>query len=416
MRFTSCFLAIVVLTLAKTSVYGKTIRAGANAEFKTIKGALAAADNGDTVRVLAGTYREGNLVIEKSIKLIGENMPTLDGENKFEILTVHANRVAIRGLRFINTGVASISDIAAIKILDSKNVSIIGNELRDTFFGIYLANTSFSRIEENIIVSTVVNEFRKANGIHLWKCHDIKIKGNNVNGHRDGIYFEFVIDSEIANNVSEGNVRYGLHFMFSHNDEYSSNRFSKNGAGVAVMYSQDVKMIGNQFLDNWGSAAYGLLLKDIRDSHVASNEFKRNSVGIFMEGSSRIEFTSNEFYQNGYALRLQASCDGNNFSRNNFQGNTFDLVTNGSLVLNTIDGNYWDKYEGYDLDRNAVGDVPYRPMSLYGTIIEQVPPAVLLWRSFLVYLIDRAEKAIPAITPENLLDTQPKMRPYDLLR
>jgi nitrous oxidase accessory protein len=415
MRATGIFIGMV-LTLANVPVNGRTIRAGVGAEIKTIRDAITAALDGDTVLISPGVYREGNLIIEKSISIIGVDMPTLDGENKFEILTIHANGVKISGLRFINTGVASISDIAAIKILDSKNVSVVGNQLRDTFFGIYMANTSFSRIEGNEVVSSVPNEFRKANGIHLWKCHDIKIKGNRVNGHRDGIYFEFVTDSEIADNISEANMRYGLHFMFSHNDEYRANRFSKNGAGVAVMYSHHVKMVGNRFLDNWGSAAYGLLLKDIRDSHVTSNEFKGNSVGIFMEGSSRIEFESNEFYQNGYALRLQASCDGNNFSRNNFQANTFDLVTNGSLVLNTINGNYWDKYEGYDLDKNAIGDVPYRPVSLYGTIIEQVPPAMLLWRSFLVYMIDRAEKAIPAITPENLLDTQPKMRPYDLLR
>ncbi len=410
-----CLRLLALMVMAAVAANGKTFRVTPKGG-TSIQAAIAASHDGDTVVIAQGIYREGNIVVEKSIKIFGENMPTLDGENKFEILTIHANNVTVEGLRLINTGVASITDIAAIKILDSKNVSIVGNELRDTFFGIFMANSSFSSIENNDINSSVENEFRKANGIHLWKCHDVKIAANKVMGHRDGIYFEFVTDSKILDNTSERNLRYGLHFMFSHNDEYRRNKFVANGAGVAVMYSHEVRMIENIFLDNWGSAAYGLLLKDIRDSYVTSNEFKRNSVGVFMEGSSRIVFASNEFFQNGYALRLQASCDGNQITGNNFQANTFDLVTNGSLVLNTVDGNYWDKYEGYDLDRNAIGDVPYRPISLYGTIIEQVPPAVLLWRSFLVYMIDRAEKAIPAITPENLLDTQPKMRPYDLLR
>ena len=35
-----------------------------------------------------------------------------------------------------------------------------------------------------------------------------------------------------------------------------------NGAGVAVMYTHDVSMIGNTFSENSGSASYGLLLKD----------------------------------------------------------------------------------------------------------------------------------------------------------
>jgi nitrous oxidase accessory protein len=236
-----------------------------------------------------------------------------------------------------------------------------------------------------------------------------------ITGHRDGIYFEFVTNSLITNNHSEGNLRYGLHFMFSHNDEYRNNSFINNGAGVAVMYTKGVKMIDNTFEHNWGSASYGLLLKDIRDSFVTGNKFVKNSVGIFMEGSSRIDFKENTFYNNGYAIRLQASCDDNTFERNNFSANTFDLVTNGTLVLNKINSNYWDKYEGYDLNKDGIGDVPFRPVSMYGMIVEQMPTAVLLWRSFLVFLMDRAEKAIPAITPENLKDDLPSMKRYDLV-
>jgi nitrous oxidase accessory protein len=82
-------------------------------------------------------------------------------------------------------------------------------------------------------------------------------------------------------------------------------------------------------------------------------------------------------------------------------------------VLNKIESNYWDRYEGYDLNRDQVGDVPYRPISMYGMIVEQMPTAVLLWRSFLVFLLDRAEKAIPVITPENLRDNLPSMKAYD---
>jgi nitrous oxidase accessory protein len=47
--------------------------------------------------------------------------------------------------------------------------------------------------------------------------------------------------------------------------------------------------------------------------------------------------------------------------------------------------------------------------------MERVPTSVLLWRSFFVFTLDRAEKAIPAITPENLKDNLPLMKPYDLV-
>jgi len=378
-----------------------------------IREAIAQAQDGDTIYIKPGVYREGNLVITKSLTLIGESYPVRDGEGRYEIITIHANYVTIRGLELIRTGRSSISDLAGIKVLDAHHVRLQHNRLRDTFFGIHLSNTSQSWIEDNDLQAKVSAEYQVGNGLHLWKCQHITLTNNTVQGHRDGIYFEFVTNTLITNNQSRGNLRYGLHFMFSHNNAYRRNTFAHNGAGVAVMYTTGVEMTDNTFENNWGSSSYGLLLKDIRDSEVRNNRFIRNSVGIFMEGSSRIVFDQNIFERNGYAIRLQASCDGNQFTHNNFSGNTFDIATNGSLVLNQLDGNYWDKYEGYDLNRDRVGDVPFHPVSLYAMVVEQMPPAVLLWRSFLVLLMDKTEKALPAITPEQLADHNPLMKPYD---
>lgn len=406
-------ISCIVWCLITINSYGHTIVVDQAGRNKSIKRAIAAAQSGDTIRIKSGKYSEGNIVLEKSLVILGENYPVLDGDHKYEIFTIHAHHVTIQGLTFTNTGVASINDLAAIKVLDSKYLYIRNNRLVNTFFGIHLSNSSQVWIENNELHSDAKTEHQVGNGIHLWKCNHITISNNQVRGHRDGIYFEFVTNTLITGNRSEGNMRYGLHFMFSHNNEYRNNHFVNNGAGVAVMYTTGVKMINNTFEHNWGSSSYGMLLKDIRDSYVKGNIFIQNSVGIFMEGSSRIEFTDNTFSRNGYAVKLQASCDGNNFTRNNFSANTFDIATNGSLVLNKVNGNYWDRYEGYDLNKDYIGDIPYRPVSMYAMIVEETPTAVLLWRSFLVFLLDRAEKAIPAITPENLKDESPSMKPYD---
>jgi nitrous oxidase accessory protein len=410
------FKGLVVITgmlISCLTSQATTLIVGANQKIKHIKDAITLAQPGDTVLIKSGVYREGNLILQKSLVIKGEGYPVLDGENQFEIFTIHANNVVIEGLKFRNTGIASINDLAAIKLLESSRVKILQNKFENTFFGIYLANSSHVWIDGNELQAEAEAEHQIGNGIHLWKCTNITINNNTVKGHRDGIYFEFVTNSLITNNHSERNMRYGLHFMFSHNDEYRNNTFINNGAGVAVMYTKEVTMVNNTFVHNWGSSAYGLLLKDIRDSEITNNSFLENSVGIFMEGSSRNNIQQNKFYQNGYALKLQASCDDNVIRKNNFQQNTFDLVTNGSLVLNKIDANYWDRYEGYDLDKDKTGDVPYRPISMYGTIVERMPQAILLWRSFLVLLLDKAEKAIPILTPENLMDSAPAMHPYD---
>jgi nitrous oxidase accessory protein len=198
--------------------------------------------------------------------------------------------------------------------------------------------------------------------------------------------------------------------MFSNNDIYVANTFLDNGAGVAVMYSHGVTMVNNHFLENWGDAAYGLLLKEISDSHIKGNIFEKNTTGIFMEGVSRIQVNNNSFLNNGWGMKIQASCMDINVTRNNFIGNTFDVGTNGSLVLNKFNYNYWDKYEGYDINKNKIGDIPYRPISMYSMIIEKYPSAMMLFRSFITSLMDKTEKIIPSITPENLKDDFPLMR------
>jgi nitrous oxidase accessory protein len=396
-----------VCTFASTWVVAK------NSSVKSIKSAIELAAKGDTIRIMKGIYKEGNLVIQKSIVVIGIDYPVLDGENKYEIFTIAANDVSIIGLRMINTGVGSINDISAISAIEAKRLRVLNNQFENTFFGIHLANCLGSVVEDNVLHSNAEAEHQIGNGIHAWKCDSITIRNNKVSGHRDGIYFEFVTNSLVERNFSHHNMRYGLHFMFSHNDEYRSNVFQNNGAGVAVMYTKKVKMISNRFQDNWGASSYGLLLKDIGDADIKLNHFAKNTVAVYMEGSSRCHFTQNVFSGNGWAVKMQANCDENVYSKNSFLSNTFDMATNGSLVLNTVDANYWDKYEGYDLDKDRVGDVPYHPVSLYSMVVEKMPSAVMLWRSFLVYMLDRTEKVVPSVTPENLKDIHPAMRNYD---
>ena len=413
MQIKSQIIFLLLLCLVTQSVFSKTIIAGKSKNI-SIQQALALAVNGDTILVNAGVYREGNILINSSIVFKGINNPVLEGENKYEIISIKSNNVTVEGFTLLHAGRSEIKDIAGIKIYNVHNVTIINNILDDTNFGIYTQYGSKCTIKNNKLISYGTEELQSGNGIHCFKCDSMLIIGNTINGHRDGIYFEFVTNSVIWRNISTGNVRYGLHFMFSQNNSYITNLFKNNGSGVAVMYSHGVKMFNNFFEDNWGDASYGILLKDISDSYIEGNHFVKNTVGIHMEGSSRIELRRNEFINNGWAIKIQASCDDNNIEQNNFMGNTFDIGTNGSLVLNKFNGNYWDKYEGYDIDKNKIGDVPYHPVSLYSMIIDNNPSALMLFRSLIVSLLDKSEKIIPTVTPENLKDDYPLMYPLSL--
>lgn len=390
------------------------LKVGKGMPYTTIKSALQAAVDGDVIYVYPGLYQEQNIIIDKRITLKGVQFPTLDGEKKYEVLSIKAHGVLVEGLRVIRSGVSSIKDMGGIKVYDANEVTIQNNILEETFFGIYIQYGSRCNILRNRVYSTQKTEQQSGNGIHAWKSEYLNISGNLIQGHRDGIYLEFATHSEITENISEGNLRYGLHFMFSHDNHYYANVFADNGAGVAVMYSQRVEMRYNVFKDNWGDAAYGLLLKEMSDCKIENNHFQKNTVGIYLEGASRVSMKENSFENNGWAMKLMASCMDVNVTRCNFLSNTFDVGTNGSLVLNHFKNNYWDKYEGYDLNRNGEGDVPYRPVSLFSMVIEKNPPAMILIRSFMATLLDRTEKMIPTITPENLKDESPMMKPLKL--
>jgi nitrous oxidase accessory protein len=286
--------------------------------------------------------------------------------------------------------------------------------LYDNFFGIYIQGGKNCLVQNNTIVAFGKEEQQIGNGIHCWKSDSLQIIANHVSGHRDGIYFEFVTHSVIWRNISYHNVRYGLHFMFSNDDAYFTNLFRNNGAGVAVMFTHNVIMENNTFEQNWGDAAYGLLLKEISDTHIENNRFLNNTTGIYMEGTNRIKVSKNTFKANGWGMKIQASCMDNKVESNNFLGNTFDISTNGTLVLNSFNGNYWDKYEGYDLNKDKIGDVPYHPLSLFSVIVDKNPPAMLLYRSMMVMLLDKSEKLIPSLTPDNFIDNNPLMNALPL--
>lgn len=388
----------------------KTIHVGARHMHKTITEGLKAAETGDTVLVEAGHYKEKNLIIRKRIVLKGMDYPVLDGERKYEIISVKANGLVVDGFKLIHSGISSLEDLSGIKVYDSRDVIIKNNILEDTFFGIYMQNVINCTIENNQLTGISKEEQQSGNGIHCWKSDSLRIIANKITGHRDGIYFEFVKNSVIWRNTSFDNIRYGLHFMFSNDDTYVNNIFRNNGSGVSVMYSNRIKMFSNYFEENWGDAAYGILLKEISDGSMEGNYFRKNTTGIFMEGANRILMKRNTFENNGWALKIQASCVDVVLERNNFLGNTFDVGTNGSLVLNRFKNNYWDKYEGYDLDKDKIGDIPYRPVSMYSMIVEKYPAAMILFRSFITALMDKTEKILPTLTPENLKDTAPMMK------
>lgn len=377
----------------------------------SVADAVREARPGDLILVAAGVYREPTILIDRPLTLVGQPGAVLDGGAATHIVRVEADDVTIRGLTFQNVTLSHVEDRAAIRVGKVRRCRIEDNRLVNGFFGIYLAGSESCEITRNELTGRPARtEDAAGNGIHLWAAREISVTGNRITGHRDGIYLEFAHNSTVTDNISERNIRYGLHFMTADDCAYARNTFSGNQAGVAVMYARRVSMTHNRFTDNWGASAYGLLLKEIYDSRVDSNVFARNTVALFADGATRMVARANQFADNGWAVKLMASTESAEFVGNSFTGNTFDVSTNSRGTSNTLRRNYWDRYEGYDLDRDGVGDVPHRPVRLFSLIVENNEPTMLMLRSAIIALLDRAERLLPSLTPETLADHAPLMR------
>ncbi|OKL42035.1 nitrous oxide reductase [Pontibacter flavimaris] len=409
-KYTFFILAAALLLWGQTAS-GSTLKVCPSCSYTSVKQAVQKAKPGDTVLVDGGVYQESGIEINVPLTLIGKNNPVIDGNFTGQLITITSDDVTVQGLTLKNVATSYRQNDAAIRAKGRRNLRILDNTILKTFYGIYLEGSEGIVIKNNVVQGENKDKMESSlgNAIHLYYTDEVEISGNDVQGHRDGIYLEVVKDSQVRDNLSHKNQRYGLHFMFSDRNVYTHNTFRSNGAGVAVMYTSNVQMEHNTFEDNWGAASYGLLLKEIRDSVIRNNHFRRNTTGIHMESSSRLDIKNNDFDRNGWAIKVMTTCLEDTFRLNNFTGNSFDVSTNGNSQHNHFENNYWDKYSGYDLDKDKVGDVPYRPVSLYSMLVERVPPSVMFMRSFMVDLMDNIEKVLPSFIPENLVDEQPMM-------
>ncbi len=409
------YLVVLIIVVGwSVTAHSKELEVGSSRAVASISQAILQANPFDTICVNTGTYTEAQaIVISKPVTLVACGDVTIKAAEKSGIFEIRSDSVTISGFTLKDVQKSYTKDLAAIWVDFSKHFIITDNTIQDCFFAVFCTKAKNGTITNNSITGNAVQEASSANAIHMWYCDSMTVTGNMVEHHRDGIYLEFTDNTTVENNISRHNLRYGLHFMFSNDDIYRGNTFTDNGAGVAVMFSDHITMVDNNFLENWGRAAYGLLLKEIYDSKIEGNHFTKNTTGIFSEGSSRVVMLSNNFSANGWAIKMRGSSMDNELTQNNFMGNSFNIATDAKTDHNKYHHNYWDDYEGYDLDKDGVGDIPHRPVNLFSYLVSRIDESIILLRSSFIEVLNFTEKVAPAVTPTNLIDEQPLMKPHN---
>ena len=92
-----------------------------------------------------------------------------------------------------------------------------------------------------IIGSTDPHVNDRGNGVQLWNTPGSVVEDNDIRYGRDGI---FVTTSR--NNVFRGNrlrdLRFAIHYMYTHDSEVRDNRSTGNHVGYALMYSDRLQI------------------------------------------------------------------------------------------------------------------------------------------------------------------------------
>ncbi len=383
----------------------------------SIHEAIQKAAPGDTIRIEAGIY-QGNLVIDKPLILEGDGKPVIRGDGRGSVVTMLADGSVLRGCVIEHSGPMLVSEDSGV-LLKSHHNQVERNEIRDVLFGIYFYRANDNLARDNIIRGRAELEpGERGNGIHIWNSVRNTLSNNTISEARDGMYLQNASQSVISGNRVY-NLRYGLHYMFSDDNRFEDNEFYDNVAGAAIMYSHRIVFRRNAFVHNRGFSSFGILFQDSHNCVAEENTISDNVVGIFMEALSDTLFRRNTIAANDLAVQAFSSATRDTFTANNFVANSSPFQLIGRVTDTRWSdgqaGNYWSEYDGYDLNSDGIGDVPFKIQNAFEHLEGNYPRLRIYLSSPASQALAAAERLLPVLEFPKTSDPLPLMRPVRLV-
>ncbi len=373
--------------------------------------AIAQAGPGDRLLLQDGVYA-GRIVIDKPLELYGSAGSIVDGGGEGRVITVDAPDVTVRNVTVRGSGTSLATEDSGIFVTPEGDRALIdGNRLRGNLISVYLKGPDDARVRNNTIVgSTTPRVNARGNGVQLWNTPGSVVEDNDIRFGRDGI---FVTTSH--DNVFRGNylheLRFAIHYMYTHDSEVSFNHSSGNHVGYALMYSERLRVVGNV---SEGDRDRGLFFNytnhsDIRGNRVTGGPEK--CVFIYNANVNRIH--DNYFSGCRIGIHFTAGSERNLVYGNAFVNNRTQVKYVGTRFIEwSLEGrgNYWSDNPAFDLDGDGIADRPYRPNDLVDQIVWRHPMAKLLLNSPAVQVLRWAQSQFPALYPGGVRDSAPLMR------
>jgi nitrous oxidase accessory protein len=411
MRFLNTIMALAAATLVAATgpaVAGE-LRVSAG---ESVQAAIEAAAPDAVIRLGPGLH-QGPLVVDKPLSLVGEADARLEGPGTGSVITVNVSDVRIEGLEITGSGIdLPAMDSAVLVNRTAERAIIRSNRMTGNLFGVYLHGAAGSLVEDNVIVGR--DDLRTAeagNGVSIWNAPGAKVIGNTIRQGRDGIFVNVSKNNVFAHNTF-ADLRFAIHYMYTHDSQVIGNRSRGNHVGWAIMYSNNLEIRDNL---SENDRDHGLLLNTTNRSEITGNTVRGGKEKcLFMYNANRNVLADNRFESCPIGIHFTAGSEGNIVTGNGFIANRTQVKYVGTRYLDWAHegrGNYWSDNPAFDLDGDGIADRPYRPNDVMDEVLWTLPQAKVLINSPAVQIVRWAQSRFPALFPGGVVDTAPLMQP-----
>ncbi len=356
----------------------------------------------------------GDLHVKRPVTLRGLPGAVLEGSGRDTVLTIDAHDVVVEDLAIRRSGRRHTAEDSGIKAKGDR-IRISHVEVAETLFGISLQACKACVLEGSRVTGYEDDTELRGDGIKLWEAHGSTVRDCHMVRSRDLVVW-YTNRVTLERNVVEKS-RYGSHFMHAEGARVRHSRFDRNIVGIFVMYSKDLDLEDNVLAGARGAAGVGLGFKDSDDVRVRRNWMVANTTGTYLDNTPRtpaqpVRFEENVLALNDVAMRLHGSDKGLHVHGNDFRNDAVVIEVDGGSDALGVDfhGNHYTDYEGYDLDRDGVGDVAYEVKMLSSELTESRPALKFFYGTAAMGVIDAVAHAVPVLAAKRLMvDPSPRM-------
>jgi nitrous oxidase accessory protein len=377
---------------------------------------LDAATAGSVLCLTQGEYA-GPIDIRSAVVLTGPRDAVIRSAGQDSTVRVDAAGAQLRGFSVDGSGTRFDTTDAAVRVLGD-DVVVDGLTVRGALFGIIAERSSRVVVTGNRIVGdAATSDGLRGDGIRFWEVHGGRIESNLMEDSRD-VAVWYSPGTRVAHNTVRRS-RYGAHFMYSSDSIVEHNDYQTNVVGVFIMYSRGIAVRDNRIGDNTSPDGMGLGAKDSGDLAIERNRFTGDRQCLYIDNSpsgegQTLTARDNVFASCAAAVTFHRSETRTTFADNRFEVNDVVVVVEGRGTALGVSwhGNYFDDYQGYDMDRDGYGDVPYEVRDLSERLIAGHPLMALFRGTIALGLVDLAGRTFPLLQPATLLsDPLPRMSP-----